>query len=157
VVWNAAPAPVDPVELPGDIDLLVVNEGELAVVAGHLGVGAAAAPALVAAVQETLGADVVCTLGGAGAIYAIGAERGAVAAPRVQVVDTTGAGDTFVGYLCGEWAAGTGSVRDRIELATAAASLAVTRPGAAAAIPARTAVPGSRDPQRVASREGTTG
>ena len=59
----------------------------------------------------------------------------------MRVVDTTGAGDTFVGYICAQWAmGGEASVVERIELATAAAALAVTRPGSASAIPSRSAV-----------------
>lgn len=158
VVWNAAPAPAGRSEIPGGIDLLVVNEGELAAVAALLGVPATPVPAAVAAVRDAVGAGVVCTRGGAGAVFAIGGESGDVPAPAVPVVDTTGAGDTFVGYLCAQWAAGgPDTVAERVELAVAAAALAVTRPGAAPSIPCRSAVQDHRDRNRVASTERTTG
>jgi len=156
VVWNAAPAPAGRAEILDDVDLLVVNEGELGAIARHLGVEGSSGPAVVAAVRDAVGAGVICTRGASGAQFAIGGETGTVPAPAVRVVDTTGAGDTFVGYICAQWAmGGEASVVERIELATAAAALAVTRPGSA--IPSRSAVENSRCPVRAASTERTTG
>jgi ribokinase len=158
VVWNAAPAPAGRAEILDDVDLLVVNEGELGAIARHLRVEGSSGPAVVAAVRDAVGAGVICTRGASGAQFAIGGETGTVPAPAVRVVDTTGAGDTFVGYICAQWAMGEeASVVERIELATAAAALAVTRPGSASAIPSRSAVENSRCPVRAASTERTTG
>ena len=78
--------------------------------------------------------QVVLTLGGDGAIYAHGAERLHVPACKVQPVDTTAAGDTFVGYLLASLADGR-PVDTSMQQATWAAALSVTRPGAADAIP----------------------
>jgi ribokinase len=158
VVWNAAPAPAGRAEVLDGLDLLVVNEGELAAIARHLQVDGRSMVECVAAVRDAVGADVVCTRGAAGALFAIGGESGALPAPAVPVIDTTGAGDTFVGYLCAQWAmGGTETVVEQIELAIAAAALAVTRPGAAIAIPSRAAVEDCRDPLRGAWSEGKTG
>lgn len=156
VVWNAAPAPAGRAEILDDVDLLVINEGELGAIARHLGVEGSTVSVIVAAVRDAVGAGVICTRGAAGAHFAIGVETGTVPAPAVHVVDTTGAGDTFVGYICAQWAmGGEASVVERIELATAAATLAVTRPGSASAIPSRSAVEHSRGPVRAASTEWT--
>ncbi len=92
--------------------------------------------------REAVGAGVVCTRGAEGALFAVAGARPAPSpAPPVRVVDTTGCRRHLRGYLCARWVTGrrrpTG---ESIEFATDAASLTVTRPGAAAAIPSRSAV-----------------
>ncbi|WP_263406207.1 PfkB family carbohydrate kinase [Microbacterium hominis] len=54
----------------------------------------------------------------------------------MHAVDTTGAGDTFAGVLVA-WLADGAELTDALAAASAAASLAVTRPGAAAGMPTR--------------------
>jgi ribokinase len=132
VVLNAAPARPLPDELVAALDVLVVNEGEALTLAG-----ADAGPERsVAAAAEALLARgaraVVVTLGGDGALVLDASGRTVVPAHRVEVVDTTGAGDTFVAAL----AVGVGEgrdLRDSARLAAAAAALAVQRPGAQSA------------------------
>lgn len=138
VLWNAAPAPASADELIADLDLLIVNEHELAAVSSLLELDASQPLEVqLDAVGSALGADVVCTLGSAGATYRVDGAIGSAPAPRVDAVDTTAAGDTFVGYL----AATTGQpFAERLKLALAAGSLAVTRSGAATSIPTRTEV-----------------
>jgi len=129
VVWNAAPAPTSPDDLIDDVDVLVVNEHELAALGGSDG---PSLDAMLLEVSERLGITVICTLGADGAAVAAngGVER--MAAPRVEPVDTTAAGDTFVGYYA---ALQDAPAHERLRLALAAASLAVTRPGAASSVP----------------------
>ena len=119
--------PLDP------IDWFLVNEFEAAQLAGGPGDPADRLTARFPA------AAFVITQGAAGALYAKGSERCFVPACPVQAVDTTGAGDTFTGYLLAELTAGR-PVQAAMELAAAAAALAVTRPGAAASIPTRAEV-----------------
>lgn len=138
VVWNAAPAPRRREDLPGHVDVLVVNEHELAVVAGLLLEAPGDDDLLDAAatVGERLGCVVVVTRGGAGSSVVDGACRSSVPAERVEVVDTTAAGDTFIGYLvAGPVEEGVTAVD--LARAGAAAALTVTRPGAAPSIPHR--------------------
>ena len=76
----------------------------------------------------------------------------AAAAPKVETIDTVGAGDTFVGYLASGLARGD-SLGESVAEAVHAAALAVTRRGAQAGIPrrsdlARTAPAQSRDGER---------
>jgi ribokinase len=70
--------------------------------------------------------------------------------PRVEAVDTVGAGDAFNGALAVALAEGR-DVDDAAAWACAAAALAVTRPGAQAALPSREAI------DELASRVGSIG
>lgn len=137
VVWNAAPAPTSAEELVPGVDLLLVNEHELAAVARLVDVVAADTDGRIAGVAAATGADVICTLGAAGAAYLVGGEAGSASARRVDAVDTTAAGDTFAGYLA---ALIELPLADRLRRALDAASLAVTRHGAAPSIPHRAEV-----------------
>lgn len=126
------------------VDVLVVNEHEVREVAravgGDTGGLARAVDALAARVRA-----VVVTRGAADAILAVGSERRAVPAFRAEVVDTTGAGDTFCGVLAAHLAGG-GLTMERLaagaRAGAAAAALAVGRPGAQAAVPAAAEVAG---------------
>ncbi|MFD0271502.1 ribokinase [Streptomyces sp. NPDC127106] len=130
-VLTPAPAQPLPAELLASVDLLVPNEHEAAALTGLTDPRQAAA-ALLERVPE-----VVITLGAAGALYAArGREPYAVPAPRVRAVDSTAAGDTFVGALA--VALGEGRpVRAALGWAATAASLSVQRPGAQDSMPKR--------------------
>ncbi|MBK3571473.1 PfkB family carbohydrate kinase, partial [Streptomyces sp. MBT62] len=120
-----------PPELLTVTDLLVPNEHEATALTGHTDPRKAAA-ALLDHVPE-----VIVTLGAAGSLYAArDAEPFAVPAPQVTAVDSTGAGDTFVGALAVALAEGR-PTRDALGWAAAAAALSVQRPGATASMPYR--------------------
>jgi ribokinase len=81
--------------------------------------------------------NVLLKLGARGAALLTGDGRFFhVPAPRVEVVDTTGAGDTLNGALAAALARGAGE-EDALRFAVAAASLSTTRPGALASLPDR--------------------
>lgn len=129
-VLNLAPV----VDLPDDVlalaDPLVVNEHEAAAVAQSRGSGAHDHAGLLDALAA-VSRSVVITLGAAGAIAARSGETWSVHGfPADAVVDTTGAGDCFVGSLCARIARGA-DLPDAMVWASAAASLSVARPGAA--------------------------
>lgn len=131
VVLNAAPAAVLDAELLASVDLLIVNEHEADVVSGTEG----KPEALLAHVPAA-----VVTLGGDGAlVLRRDAEPEHVAGIRVDVVDTTGAGDTFCGVLAAGLARGT-SLADAVRRANAAASLSVQQHGAASSVPSSAAI-----------------
>lgn len=109
------------------IDLLSVNEGEAAALDAALPAAALA------------GVARLVTYGARGAAHIDGDTREEVAAFKVEPVDTTGAGDTFLGYFLAAIDTG-GAVRDALRLAAAAAAMQVTRKGAADAIPSRAEV-----------------
>lgn len=130
IAYSAAPfdAKVTARLLP-HTDLLVVNEGEAAALSDMLG-----KPATQAGIPH-----LVVTRGGDGAYYA--GLDGQLYSPAFDVtpVDTTGAGDCFFGFLLAAMAAGK-PMQAALREASAAAAIQVTRPGAAAAIPDRTAL-----------------
>ncbi|AVZ72465.1 ribokinase [Streptomyces lunaelactis] len=136
-VLTPAPAQPLPPELLAVTDLLVPNEHEAATLSG-IADPPAAAEALLRQVPE-----VVITLGSAGSLYARrGAEPLTVPAPHVTAVDTTAAGDTFVGALA--VALGEGRpVQQALIWASAAAALCVQRPGASTSMPYRTEIDAS--------------
>lgn len=132
-VLNAAPArPLDDALL-GQLDCLVVNAGEAALLSGC----PADAPEQAAETLLSRGAGaVVVTLGAAGALWQSGEEGGRVAAETVTVTDTTAAGDAFCGALAVALAEGEPLGR-AVRFANAAGALATTRTGAQPSLPAR--------------------
>ncbi|WP_344611332.1 PfkB family carbohydrate kinase [Dactylosporangium salmoneum] len=129
VVLNAAPAAPLPGDLLALVDVLVVNEHEATIVAGD-----ASIDALLRLVPRA-----VLTLGARGTAY--GDRSGArvrVAAPSVEAVDTTAAGDAFTGALAVAWAElGAGAVEHALRWACAAGAACAERPGASVALPGR--------------------
>lgn len=132
VVLNAAPARALPPRLLRAIDVLVVNEGELALLAGG------AAP-LAQALRALPVPCVVATLGEAGCVAREGDRFHLQPAFAVDAVDTTAAGDTFCGALAAALARGD-DVSGALREASAASALACTRLGAQSSIPSRDAV-----------------
>ena len=85
----------------------------------------------------------VVTLGSRGALVIEPSGTTEVASPKVTAVDTTGAGDAFVGALITQLAAGDGLVA-AAERAVRVAAVSVTRPGAQASYPTRGEVDSAR-------------
>jgi len=136
-VLNAAPAAAVPDNLLALTDLLVVNETELATLSGaHLHADSALADVVAAArTLRTQTMTVIVTLGRRGAVLLQGdAPPRTVDGHAVEAVDSTGAGDCFVGAYAAALA--TGRPGPALAFANAAAALAVTRRGAAPAMPA---------------------
>jgi ribokinase len=134
VVINPAPARALPASLVELGPILVANEGEAATLAG-LADPAAAGRSL----SAQTGGAVIVTLGVAGAIVVEADSVTQVPAPKVAVVDTTGAGDTFVGVLAAELARGKELV-SAARFAVAAASASVAAAGAREGMPDRATV-----------------
>jgi ribokinase len=137
VVLNAAPVPNSVDGLFDDVDVLVVNEHELTGVTGLLGGGSGRDDdlALLAAASE---ATVICTAGSDGAYVMHDNRIDHIPAPAVEAVDTTAAGDTFIGYLAAGLALDASDLVGACETAVHAAALAVTREGAIDSIPLST-------------------
>jgi len=142
------PAPVSR-PLPSDwyasIDYLIPNESEASALSGlsvdSLETAQAAATCLIA-----LGAGkVIITLGAQGSLYADGQRFEHFPAPAVKAVDTTAAGDTFVGGFAAALAAGKDEAQ-AIRFGQVAAALSVTRAGAQPSIPVLSEVQAFKTP-----------
>jgi ribokinase len=133
-ILNPAPAPSSPLppELLELTDILTPNESEAASLAGceHLGDWQETARRL-----HALGpAAVVITLGRRGIGYSGQGKNLLIAAPEVEAIDTSGAGDAFNGALAARLAQGD-DLGEACHFATCYASLQVTRRGTAVAMP----------------------
>lgn len=121
------------------IDILVVNEHELADITGTPFTRADEALPLIKQLHASGAEALIVTLGAEG--YLISTSEGLKTFPafRVDAVDTVAAGDTFVGALATRLAE-RNSLEASAEWASAAAALAVTKQGAQPAIPRRSDV-----------------
>jgi ribokinase len=131
--WTAVLNPAPARELPDDVGgvVLTPNADEARVLAGETDVEAAAR-----ALAGRTGAPVLVTLGADGALLLDGDHAERVTVPRVEVVDTTGAGDTVNGALAAELAAGR-PLRGAVRFALTAAALSTRAGGARAGMPRR--------------------
>ena len=135
VILNPAPAsrPL-PAGWFASIDYLIPNESEAAALSG-LPVDSLESAEKAAVQLISMGAsNVIVTLGAKGALFANGSGCQHFPAPKVKAVDTTAAGDTFVGGFAAALAAGKSEV-EAIRFGQIAAALSVTRAGAQPSIP----------------------
>lgn len=133
VAFNPAPITQDVAMLPlNGLALLIVNKVE----AGGL-VGAGDPETLCHRLAERFPTTLcVLTAGERGSWAVRGSEHWHDSGRHVEAVDTTAAGDTFIGFFLAELLGG-GSVADALVMANQAAAVSVTRPGAADSIPMR--------------------
>ncbi len=134
VVLNAAPARQLASELLRRVDVLVVNESEASALSGLTVIDAATAEGAARRLRTVGARAVVVTLGAAGALVDAPTGGGLVAAPRAAVVDTTGAGDAFVGALAARLALGAELVA-AVGFANAVGAATTERIGASAVVP----------------------
>ncbi|KQO81986.1 hypothetical protein ASF17_13025 [Frigoribacterium sp. Leaf263] len=158
VVLNSAPSDPRVLSLVDDLDLLVVNRSELAdLLAADADADTATADATAAAADgqagtaaddlrvaatelaDRLGVRLLCTFGGDGSVLIGEGTPIEQEAHRVEAVDTTAAGDTFIGYVVASLADDELWV-DALETASRAAAVAVGREGAARSVPTRAEV-----------------
>ena len=136
IVLNPAPMTDNIKDLPlAKLDTLIVNRGEAEALCGAADIDQMTQQMAALAPQTR----VVVTLGGDGAMLLANGEVTHMNSPSVDVVDTTGAGDTFVGYFLAGVAEGMND-HDALQRACLAGSIAVTRQGAITAIPDRSEV-----------------
>ena len=136
IVLNPAPMTDNIKDLPlAKLDTLIVNQGEAEALCGAADIDEMTRQMAALAPQTR----VVVTLGGDGAMLLANGEVTHMNSPSVDVVDTTGAGDTFVGYFLAGVAEGMND-HDALQRACLAGSIAVTRQGAITAIPDRSEV-----------------
>jgi ribokinase len=143
VLLNPAPAPSlsdqEVQILLSAADVLTPNRVEAMMLAGVSGGGRPDSAAFARKLLAMGPRAVVITLGAEGCLLATRGTLQTIAAPRVEAVDTVGAGDAFNGALAVALAEGR-ELNDAVGWATAAAALAVTLPGAQSALPDRQAI-----------------
>ena len=131
VAFNAAPMTGDVNVLPLEaIELLVINELE----GFELTTKTEPDDIIAKLLSWFASTNILLTLGAAGSIYAGKGDSVFQPAMQVKAKDTTAAGDTYVGFFLAGYSAGN-SVEECLSLATSAAAVCVTRPGAATSIP----------------------
>jgi len=136
-ILNPAPARLVDSGLLALVDILVLNETELGLLAkAELREDDDAARFVTAAkILQARPEQIICvTLGRRGAVALVDGETIVVPGRTVKAVDTTGAGDCFVGALAAKLALGA-TIRDALGYANAAASISVQRMGAAPSMP----------------------
>jgi ribokinase len=132
------PAPAQPLDdaLLGNVDYLVPNESEAATLCDVPVVDVESARRAARMLRDRGPRDVLITLGARGVWMETSEGSAHFAAPVVSALDTTAAGDTFIGGLAMGVATGL-DLRASIAFAQRAAALSVTRVGAQASIPYR--------------------
>lgn len=136
-IWfNPAPFDSSILDYPLSlVDTFIVNEIEATDLSGTT----THKKALAALAREFPSAQILLTLGSKGAILKRGPDEWLSAAPKVKAIDTTAAGDTFIGYFAASLIRGL-SPEQCLRYACKAASIAVTRKGAADSIPTQAEV-----------------
>ena len=145
VLWNLAPVgpelDIDSLNiLLARTDFLVANEREIHQAAALLQQESASIKETAHMIAETYSLVCVVTLGADGIIATVpGGTSIAMRPPPIDVIDTTGAGDTFCGVLASGIAEGL-QLEECLERAVAAASLSCTSLGAQSSMPYRTSI-----------------
>ena len=135
-ILNPAPARSVGSDLLGLVDILVLNETELGVLTGAELSETDEPNYFIEAARplRSKGRSICITLGRRGVLALVGNEAILIPGRNVKAVDTTGAGDCFVGALAAQLASNK-SIRDALAYANAAASICVQRMGAAPSMP----------------------
>jgi len=134
-ILNPAPAMPLARHLLDLVDILILNETELGFLTRTEFRESDDSARFVEATKNLGSGRVICvTLGKRGVLALIDGQASLIAGRAVKAVDTTGAGDCFVGALAAQLAGGT-PIRDAIGYANAAASICVQRMGAAPSMP----------------------
>jgi ribokinase len=136
VILNPAPARPIPDSLLADVDILVPNESELGLLSGQpvtdTDSAQSAAQALLAKGVKT----VIVTLGANGALLVTDEKVTRIPTFKVEVVDTTAAGDAFIGGLAAALLKDK-SLEEAVHYGNAAGALAATKFGAQPSLPTR--------------------
>ncbi|MFT8459531.1 MAG: ribokinase [Liquorilactobacillus ghanensis] len=139
-ILNPAPAHKIAPELLQVTDLIVPNEIESCLITGIKITDQDSMEKTAQKFREMGIANLIITLGSRGVYYAIGDKSELVPAFKVRAVDTTAAGDTFIGALAAKLDSDFSNMAAAIKFAQKASSITVQRLGAQAAIPTLTEV-----------------
>ena len=134
VILNPAPAKEFPEELWQYIDVLIPNETEAAFYAGHAVSTEEEAEDAIRILNARGVEQIVITMGEKGAIYNCGDDVYRQVSRKVQAVDSTAAGDSFIGSFATALASGA-SFKDSVRMGSIVGSIVVTKHGAQDSIP----------------------
>ncbi|MGD9713873.1 MAG: PfkB family carbohydrate kinase, partial [Thermomicrobiales bacterium] len=135
VICNATPEPAVGRDLAMSADVLIVNEVEAIELLGEP-VDSEGWPAVANALRLAGPEIVVITLGAQGALVSMAQETVSIPSLRVEVIDTTGAGDAFCGAFSAALARGA-TPGEAARTGVVAGALAVTKAGAQPSMPRR--------------------
>ena len=133
-VLNVAPANIEALELLKFVDICVLNETECQVMSGVEPKDEVSVVLAVSRLYQFGASKVVLTLGEQGSVVVQGKVVDFVPAVATNVVDTTSAGDAFVGAMVTTLIEG-GDLVEAAKLGSKVASVAVSRRGASCSIP----------------------
>lgn len=133
-IFNPAPARPLPEHVYSDLDYLIVNQSECQILTGIYPDGRAACDEPLQILKNRGVGTVIITLGKAGSVCLQEGHISYVPSYRVQNVDTTAAGDTYIGAFASALSRDE-KIDEALEFATRAAALAITRAGAQPSIP----------------------
>jgi ribokinase len=136
VLLNPAPAIALPNEIYSRVDYLIPNEIEASILSGVEVKDIASAEKAAGILLDRGVKTVIITLGANGAFLASGNNRHAIPAMKINPVDTTGAGDAFIGGFATAIVEGK-PLEEALHYATAAGALAATKAGAQSSLPSR--------------------
>ena len=134
VILNPAPARPIPDSLLADVDILVPNESELQLLSGQPVTDKDSAKAAALALLEKGVKIVIVTLGANGALLVTDEKVTHIPTFKVEVVDTTAAGDAFIGGLAAALLKGK-SLDEAVSYGNASGTLAATKFGAQPSLP----------------------
>ena len=133
IFFNPAPMASSVFELPLEtIDVFIINEVE----GEELTNRNTAAGILEKMAEQFPNAATLLTLGEKGACYQHASKIRSINAKKVKAIDTTAAGDTFIGYFLANWSSGE-TLDTCLQKATQASAICVTRAGGAVSIPSK--------------------
>lgn len=134
VILNLAPAHIVPEDILKSLDALILNEIEASLLAMYLGFDGSYPRAVARRLTDLYGLTVIVTLGAEGAYASSTKGNCNVEAMKVDAVDTTAAGDAFVGVLAVALDQGL-SLPSALHRASVASGLACLREGAQPSLP----------------------
>lgn len=136
VILNPAPAKSLPAEFLANVDILIPNESELALLT-NLPVNDTSSAEVAAKELLKLGIKtVIVTLGSKGALLVTSTQVTHIDAYKVSVVDTTAAGDAFIGGFASAMLSGS-SLEESVRYGCACGALATTKFGAQPSLPTK--------------------